>query len=66
MTLTLGTVAQEKIELVTKAKKGSISFASEDGNFNFGFGGRVYMDAAAYFDDKTDLGSGSEMRDIAF
>lgn len=47
-----------------KTKKGSISFATEDGNFKFGFGGRVYMDAAGYFDDKTDLGSGSEMRDI--
>jgi len=64
MTLTLGTMAQEKTQLKTQAKKGSIAFASEDGNFKFGFGGRVYMDAAAYFDDETDLGSGSEIRDI--
>ena len=61
---TLGGMAQDKIELTTKVSKGSISFASEDGNFKFGFGGRVYMDAAAYFDDKTDLGSGSEFRDV--
>ncbi len=38
--------------------------ASDDGQFNFGFGGLLFMDAAGYFDDKTDLGSGSEIRDV--
>lgn len=38
--------------------------ATDNGQFKFGFGGRVYMDAAGYFDDETDLGSGSEIRDI--
>ena len=38
--------------------------ASDDGQFKFGMGGRVYMDAAGYFEDKTDLSSGSEIRDI--
>lgn len=38
--------------------------ASDDGQFNFGFGGLLFMDAASYFDDKTDLGSGSEIRDV--
>ena len=64
LTLTLGTTAQEKTEVSTKINKGSIAFVTDDGNFKFGFGGRVYMDAAAYFDDKTDLGSGNEIRDI--
>jgi len=64
LTLTLGATAQEKSEVSIKIKKGSIAFVTDDGNFKFGFGGRVYMDAAGYFDDKTDLGSGSEMRDI--
>jgi phosphate-selective porin OprO/OprP len=56
--------AQDANKLKVNVKKGSIAIASEDGDFKFGFGGRVYMDAAAYFDDKTDLGSGSEIRDI--
>jgi len=56
--------AQDANKLKVNVKKGSIDIASEDGNFKFGFGGRVYMDAAGYFDDKTDLSSGSEMRDI--
>ncbi|MRT94691.1 OprO/OprP family phosphate-selective porin [Ancylomarina sp. 16SWW S1-10-2] len=64
LTLTLGAIAQEKTEISTKIKNGSVSFATKDGSLEFGFGGRVYMDAAAYFDDETDLGSGSEMRDI--
>ncbi len=58
------TYAQEKIELQAYVKKGSISIASKDGNYKFGFGGRVFMDAAAYFDDETNLGNGSEFRDI--
>ena len=58
--------AQETNKLKVKVKKGAVSLATEDGNFKFGFGGRVYMDAAGYFDDKTDLGSGSEIRDIRF
>ncbi|MGZ2368645.1 OprO/OprP family phosphate-selective porin [Ancylomarina sp. YFZ004] len=56
--------AQDTNKLKVNVKKGSVAIASEDGNFKFGFGGRVYMDAAGYFDDKTDLGSGSEVRDI--
>ena len=62
--LTTSLYAQDANKLKVNVKKGAVSIASEDGNFKFGFGGRVYMDAASYFDDKTDLGSGSEMRDI--
>ena len=58
--------AQGANKLKVNVKKGSVAIASEDGNFKFGFGGRVYMDAAGYFDDKTDLSSGSEVRDIRF
>ncbi|PXY01557.1 hypothetical protein DF185_08720 [Marinifilum breve] len=56
--------AQNSNDLKLSVNKGSIKVATEDGHFSFGMGGRVYMDAAAYFDDKTDLGSGSEIRDI--
>ena len=64
--LAISLYAQETNKLKVKVKKGAVSLATEDGNFKFGFGGRVYMDAAGYFDDKTDLGSGSEIRDIRF
>jgi phosphate-selective porin OprO/OprP len=37
---------------------------TQDDQFSFGIGGRAYLDAAAYFDDQTDLGSGSELRDV--
>ncbi len=62
--LTTSIYAQDASKLKVNVKKGSVAIASEDGNFKFGFGGRVYMDAAGYFDDKTDLSSGSEIRDI--
>ncbi|MGQ1910467.1 OprO/OprP family phosphate-selective porin [Marinifilum sp. RC60d5] len=55
--------SQEPNHLKFKVNKGAPQFASENEQFKFGLGGRVYLDAAAYFDDKTDLGSGSEMRD---
>jgi phosphate-selective porin OprO/OprP len=58
--------AQDFNDLKLKVSKGSVQMATDDGQFTFGMGGRVYMDAAAYFDDKTDLGSGSEIRDIRF
>jgi phosphate-selective porin OprO/OprP len=58
--------AQDANKLKVNVKKGSVAIASEDGNCKFGFGGRVYMDATGYFDDKTDLSSGSEVRDIRF
>ncbi|WP_054716194.1 hypothetical protein [Marinifilum fragile] len=56
--------AQNSNDLKLSVNNGSIKMATDDGQFSFGVGGRVYMDAAAYFDDKTDLGSGSEVRDI--
>lgn len=57
-------LAQEANSTKLNVNKGSVNIATEDGQFKFGVGGRVYMDAAGYFDDKTDLGSGSEIRDI--
>jgi len=57
-------IAQDTSYLKLKINKGSMQMATDDGQFKFGVGGRVYMDAAGYFDDKTDLGSGSEIRDI--
>lgn len=62
--LTGSLFAQNSNDLKLSVNKGSIKMATEDGQFSFGVGGRVYMDAASYFDDKTDLGSGSEVRDI--
>jgi phosphate-selective porin OprO/OprP len=59
-----GLFAQDAAKLKLDVKKGSLQVATEDGQFKFGMGGRVYMDAAAYFDDKTDLSSGTEMRDV--
>lgn len=57
-------IAQDTSNLKLKVNKGSMQMATDDGQFKFGVGARVYMDAAGYFDDKTDLGSGSEIRDI--
>lgn len=57
-------MAQEMSQMKVKLNKGSINLISEDGAFKFTFGGRVFMDAATYFDDKTDLASGSEFRDL--
>ena len=63
--LVLGSIsAQNASDMKLSVKKGSVSLASADEEFKFSFGGRVYMDAASYFDDKTDLSSGSEMRDV--
>ncbi|WP_171594865.1 OprO/OprP family phosphate-selective porin [Marinifilum caeruleilacunae] len=62
--LTGSLFAQNSNDLKLSVNKGSIKMATEDGQFSFGMGGRVYMDAASYFDDKTDLGSGTEIRDI--
>jgi len=56
--------AQDSNNLKLSVNKGSLQVATDDGQFKFGMGGRVYMDAAAYFDDETDLSSGSEIRDI--
>lgn len=58
--------AQDSNKLKLSVKKGSVQLASDDGQFNFGFGGLLFMDAASYFDDETDLGSGSEIRDVRF
>ncbi|MDQ1769491.1 hypothetical protein GQR60_01505 [Labilibaculum sp. A4] len=55
--------SQDVNDLKLRVEKGSIQMATDDGQFKFGIGGRIFMDAAAYFDDKTDLGSGSEIRD---
>lgn len=56
--------AQETATILPGVKKGSIQWISKDKQFKYSVGGRVYFDAAAYFDDKTDLGSGSELRDV--
>lgn len=56
--------AQTSSDLKLRIDNGSMQIASDDGQFKFGFGGRIHMDAAGYFDDVTDLGSGSEIRDI--
>ena len=57
-------LAQESPNLKLKVNKGSVQMATDDGQFKFGVGGRIFMDAAGYFDDETDLSSGSEIRDI--
>jgi phosphate-selective porin OprO/OprP len=62
--VTAGLFSQDSNELKLRVEKGSIQMATDDGQFKFGMGGRVFMDAAGYFDDKTDLGSGSEIRDV--
>ncbi len=45
---------------VNSSKK--LQVASEDGDFKFEVGGRIYVDAAAYDDDKSDMGNGTELR----
>ncbi len=57
-------MSQDIKDLKLRAENGSIQMATDDGQFKFGIGGRIFIDAAGYFDDKTDLGSGSEIRDI--
>lgn len=50
-----GSIHAQNNDLKLNVNKGSLQISSDDGQFSFGMGGRVYMDAAAYFDDETDL-----------
>ncbi|WP_421920331.1 OprO/OprP family phosphate-selective porin [Marinifilum sp.] len=62
-----GTLFSQKSNVLkSHVENGTVQMATDDGQFSFGVGGRLLMDAAAYFDDKTDLGAGSEIRDIRF
>lgn len=54
----------EAQEVVAKAKNSSLSWETADGAFSWKLMGRFYYDAAKYFDDKTDLSSGTELRDF--
>ncbi|MBK5207974.1 MAG: hypothetical protein JJE44_00535 [Flavobacteriaceae bacterium] len=54
----------EAQEVVAKSKNSSLSWETADGAFSWKLSGRFYFDAAKYFDDKTDLGNGTELRDF--
>ncbi|MFA8436441.1 MAG: OprO/OprP family phosphate-selective porin [Marinifilaceae bacterium] len=56
-------VAQEN-DVVAKEKKGAINFKSNDGQYNWSFGGRVYMDGVYYMEDATDLSSKTSLSDV--
>ncbi|WP_372751310.1 OprO/OprP family phosphate-selective porin [Labilibaculum sp.] len=58
--------AQEISDLKMSVNRGSVEMETEDEKFSFGIGGRAYLDAATYFDDESDLGNGSEVRDVRF
>jgi len=49
-------------EVKVTLKGGKLQLKSVDGNFALALGGRVMADTAMYFDDKSDLGNGSELR----
>jgi len=49
-------------EVKVTLKGGKLKLKSVDGDFEFALGGRVMADTAMYFDDKSDLGNGSELR----
>ncbi|MEA3505850.1 MAG: porin, partial [Bacteroidota bacterium] len=55
------TFAQESVS--SKTKDGKISWNSEDGQYQWSFGGRIYMDGVYYMDDATDLSSGTSIHD---
>jgi len=54
--------AQENI--TTKENKGAIKFTSNDGEYKWSFGGRIYTDAVYYMDDATDLSSKTNISDV--
>ncbi|MEN8206398.1 MAG: porin [Pseudomonadota bacterium] len=56
--------AVEKVDggLVLDSGSSALKLKSADGNFNFQVGGRVMVDGAYYDEDKTELGSGAEIR----
>jgi len=56
-------VAEKQNEgLVLDTGSSALKLKSADGNFKFQVGGRVMVDAAYYDEDKTELGSGAEIR----
>ena len=57
----VNTFAQENITTVTK--NGKISWKSENSQYKWSVGGRIYMDAVHYLDDVTDLSSGTSIHD---
>ena len=57
-----GVVHAADDEVRVSLKNGKLQFATEDDRFSMRIGGRMQVDTALYFDDKTDLGNGSEVR----
>lgn len=51
--------AQAEVNVSTK---GGLKVETDDGNFMFGIGGRIHLDAAFHDDDKTDLSDGTKFR----
>jgi len=45
-------------------KKDSYKFQTKNEQFRFEIGGRMFVDAAIYFDDETELKNGGEIRDV--
>ena len=59
---TAATAAKQDKGLVLDSGSSALKLKSADGNFKFQVGGRVMVDAAYYDEDKTELGSGAELR----
>ena len=59
---TAAAIAQEPEGLILDSGSSALKIKSADGNFKAQFGGRVMVDAAYYDEDKTELGSGAELR----
>jgi phosphate-selective porin OprO/OprP len=54
--------AQSPPGLVLDTGSSALKLQTEDGAFQFQFGGRVMVDAAYYNEDETPLGNGAELR----
>ena len=59
---TAGAAQAEEVELKAYSKDGILTLKSADNNFKWWFDNRVYLDSAAYLEDKNDLSDGSILR----
>lgn len=57
-------LSQNNFTLNRFLKKDSYKFQTKNEQFRFEFGGRMFADAAIYFNDETELKSGGEIRDL--
>lgn len=58
-----GAIMAQETEGAVTGENGIINFKTNDGEFKWSFGGRIYMDGVYYNEDATDLSSKSNVSD---